>query len=163
MPGSYTATLSKVIDGVESELSGPVSFNVVPLRKGALEGASYDKIAAFGDKMESLQKDLSVTNYMLQNSMGRVKALQIALSRADEATGDLSKQLFDLNSRLTAINDEMNGNPAKNEIGERNNPTIQSRMFVAFRGMRTTYGPTQNHEASLDIAIADLAKMKPKQ
>jgi hypothetical protein len=53
----------------------------------------------------------------------------------------------------------MNGNAAKNEIGERNAPTIRSRMFVGFRGMNTTYGPTPTHKESVKIAIAELDKM----
>jgi photosystem II stability/assembly factor-like uncharacterized protein len=161
-PGTYTASLSKVVDGVETQLSGPISFEVVPLRDGALEGAETEEMIAFGKKIEGLSNDYAVTNYMLENSMGRVKALQIALSRADEEMGEMAQELFALHKRLLAIENQMEGNSAKEEIGERNNPTIQSRMYVGYRGMRTTYGPTPNHEQSVDIAIADLAKIKPE-
>ena len=37
-PGTYSATLVDVRDGVESVLSGPVTFEVVPLREPALAG-----------------------------------------------------------------------------------------------------------------------------
>ena len=162
MPGTYTATLSKMIDGTITELSGPVSFEVVPLREGALEGASPEKMLAFGKKVEAFYNDYSVVNYMMENSMGRVNALQIALSRADETPGELVSELYNLNKRMMDIQDEMEGNSAKEEVGERNNPTIRSRMFVGMRGMRSTYGPTPNQEQSMDAAIADLAKLKPQ-
>ena len=50
----------------------------------------------------------------------------------------------------------MNGNSTKDEIGERYAPTVRSRMFVGFRGMSTTYGPTETHKMSVKIAMKEL-------
>jgi hypothetical protein len=46
----------------------------------------------------------------------------------------------------------VNGSPAKNEIGERNNPGVSNHLSVAYRGLSTTYGPTASHQQSLVIA-----------
>ena len=47
----------------------------------------------------------------------------------------------------------MNGNKSKDEIGEKSNPTILYRLFVAIECLdMSTYGPTPTHRKSLEIA-----------
>ncbi|NRB48934.1 MAG: glycosyl hydrolase [Saprospiraceae bacterium] len=158
-PGTYTVSLAKEIDGVITPLSEPKSFEVVPLRKGALPGASPAELTAFRGEMEKLQGALSATSYLLDNSMKKVNAMQLALERSRTESASLTQQLHDLKGQLYDMQELMNGNAAKNEIGERNAPTIRSRMFVGFRGMSTTYGPTPTHKESVKIAMSELDKM----
>ncbi|MEL6846248.1 MAG: hypothetical protein AAFP02_23830, partial [Bacteroidota bacterium] len=54
------------------------------------------------------------------------------------------------------LDEQLNGNEARSEIGERNPPTVRSRMFVGYRGLSTTYGPTEMHRQSLDLAEKEL-------
>ncbi|MGA7304392.1 MAG: hypothetical protein WBW88_05940, partial [Rhodothermales bacterium] len=51
-PGMYTVTMSKEVNGVATSLSEPQTFHVVPLRKGALEGAPYEEVAVFWRALE---------------------------------------------------------------------------------------------------------------
>ncbi|MEL6672010.1 MAG: glycosyl hydrolase [Bacteroidota bacterium] len=161
MPGTYTASLSKQVDGVITPLTDPVSFEVVPLRKGALDGASPKEMIAFGMDLQNLQNDMAQVDYMMQHSMSKVRAMETALSRTAVEPGKMHTQLYQMRKTLTDMGRQMNGNPVKGEIGERGDPTIRSRMFVAFRGMTTTYGPTKNHRQSLDLAIKELKEMRP--
>ncbi|MEM8888945.1 MAG: glycosyl hydrolase [Bacteroidota bacterium] len=163
MPGSYTATLSKVVDGEVSQIAGPVDFEVVPLReKGALKAIADKDRSSFQKQMESLQQSISTASYMLNNSMGRINAMQTALSRTDKEDNALVASVHDMQKQLEDINTEMNGNESKGEIGERTNPTIRSRMFVGFRGLMTTYGPTPNHRKSIEVATAEMKDLMPK-
>ena len=88
--------------------------------------------------------------------------MKIALSRSDGDSPELVTQLFDLNRQLQDLDAEMNGSHIKSEIGERTNPTIQSRMFTAMRGLWSTYGPTPLHAESLSIAQEELASILPR-
>ena len=40
----------------------------------------------------------------------------------------------------------------KGEIGERNPPSVQTHLRVAYRGMGSTYGPTPLHKKSMVLA-----------
>jgi hypothetical protein len=51
-PGTYTVTLAKQIDGVVTNLSEAMEFDVVRMRKGALEGAEPDQVVAFWEEIE---------------------------------------------------------------------------------------------------------------
>ncbi len=160
VPGTYSVTLSKVVDGVVTDLAGPVDFNVVPLRKGALEGASYDEFVAFTKEVQILQQDITATATVLDNSLDKVKAMRTALSRLDREENDLVTRIYNARMRLLDLDKQLNGDDTKDEIGERSSPTPRSRMSVGMRGLRTTYGPTPMHKESLEIGKNQLAGLK---
>ena len=152
MPGTYTATLIKEENGEVTALDGPISFEVVPLREGTLKGVSYDEYKQYISQVEDIQKRSTVVSDALNQSMNKVKAMQVALSRTDVEPGSLDKRLHDLKQQLFAFEEKLNGNSAKEEIGERNPPSVGSHLRVAMRGMSTTYGPTPLHKQSMGVA-----------
>ncbi|MCB0629991.1 MAG: glycosyl hydrolase [Saprospiraceae bacterium] len=160
VPGTYTVTLSKQVDGNVTVLDGPMEFEVVPLRKGALPGDAMEEIAAFRQEVEELQMEISAAGNILGESMARVNAMQTALERSAVEPGQLDEQLHNLKQRMLDLQERVNGDPAKEEIGESNPPTVQSRLFVAIRGMSTTYGPTATHRQSLETARSEYEPLK---
>ena len=55
VPGSYSASLVLLQEGQVQWTQGPVSFELKPLRKGALEGSSMEEVDAF-EKLGSRQR-----------------------------------------------------------------------------------------------------------
>ncbi len=159
-PGEYTATLAKLVDGKMMDLAGPVSFNVVPLRKGALPGASSDEIIAFREELEAFQQDITATSTVLSNSQDKLEAMRTALGRIEKNPSSLIPKLYAIDQQLTAIERKMNGDPVKGEIGERSDPTPRSRMFVGFRALNSTYGPTPMQKESVEIGKRQLIGLK---
>ncbi len=160
-PGTYSVTVSKVVDGVVTDIAGPQNFNVVPLRdQGALKGASYDQIADFRSTVQQFQQDISATTTVLANSMKKVSAMQRALSRASSESKDLRGQLFQVKQQLLDLDRKLNGDRTKDEIGERSDPTPRNRMFTGFRSLSTTYGPTPMHRESVEIGKKQLEGIK---
>ena len=160
--GTYSITLSKKVDGVITQLADPKTFEVVPLRKGALPAQSNDAIVAFRGEMEALMSDISATSLTLSKGMDKVKAMQTALARSSGDITQLSKEIYDAKMALNALDLALNGNQAKGEIGARSAATIRSRMFVGWRGLSTTYGPTAMHKESVNIAKSELQVLKGK-
>ena len=56
----------------------------------------------------------------------------------------------------------MNGNSAKSEIGENNDPTLSRFISNAATALSTTYGPTGQHKQSLEIGNSMLDKLEVK-
>lgn len=156
-PGTYSVSLAKEIEGTVSNLAGPVEFEVVPLRNGTLEGISPKAYVAFSKEASETRTILSATSNILNKNMEKVDAMIVALGLAKIEPGAMNKQLYDLKQQLYNLDEKLSGNQTKSEIGERNAPTIGSRLRVARRGLSTTYGPTQLHRESLDIAKKELA------
>lgn len=159
-PGTYSATLVKIEEGATETLSDPVEFEVIPLRDGTLQGATYDEIAAFRVKVEAFQQELGKTSRLLEKQLDRIEAFQTALSRAESEDPDLFQRIHNTRMELLEINEEINGSEAKNQIGEKNPPSPGSRMFTGFRALNTTYGPTKLHKRTVETGIRELESLQ---
>ncbi|MEL6561434.1 MAG: glycosyl hydrolase, partial [Bacteroidota bacterium] len=152
--------LSKVIDGVWTELSEPQEFKVVKLREGALPAKNISEINAFRKRFEAFQQDMTAVRTVLSKSQSLVSAMSTALSSATNPTPELAKSIEDARNALLTINRKMNGSKAKNEIGERNSLSPGDGQFVGFVALGSTYGPTGNHVAAFERAVNQLAGIK---
>lgn len=160
-PGDYSATLAKEVDGEITILSPPVHFEVVPLREGALQGSSYSESAAFWRSYEDAVRTSSAVSQSLDTELARVEAMKTALSRATAAPGDLDERLNSLRTRLMDLVEELYGNPAKGQVGEKTQPNVGSRLSAVELGLvSSTYGPTPTHRRTLEIANAQLEQIK---
>jgi hypothetical protein len=160
-PGTYTVSMSKEIDGEVSPLSEPISFEVKQLREGALEGSTPEKTVAFWKEIQDLQGQISATSIELSHAIKKVKGMQLALSRTGKQPGELDGKLYQTSQDLQNIQEQLYGNPSKNEIGEKNNPTVRSRLRAATSGVEnSTYGPTPTHERSLELAEKEYKELQ---
>ena len=71
-------------------------------------------------------------------------------------------ELVSLENKLSSLSKQIEGSASRDEIGERNPPSISSHFSVAFRGLSTTYGPTKNHTNSMNLAKEMLAEIQPE-
>jgi len=152
-PGEYTVTLSKQMDGAITDLSEPMPFKVERMRKGALDSVDPEDTAAFWQQIANLQRATTAASSALNSALKKVDNLQTALSRTPAVPGNLDRELHQLKQGLLELDEQLNGNRSKKQVGEKNNPTINYRLSVARRGtMSSTYGPTPTHKRSLEIA-----------
>lgn len=161
VPGRYSATLVKVIDGESTQLSEPVEFEVKPMKQGSLEGASPAVASAFWRKYEEVVEVSASYANALENLVRKADAMRVALQRSAAETGDLDKQIYVLRENLLAIHREMMGSPSKLQVGEKTQPTINDRIFALTKGVDySTYGPTETHLKTLDIIREQLSEFR---
>ncbi len=159
-PGTYSATLLRVADGEANTLSGPVSFDVVPLRDGALPSASPEDLAAFRQRMERLRSDMTLFSNAMERAQDKVEALETAHNRARQPDADLAARIDAVQEQLYELDVALNGSPTKRSLRERTPRSMQSRLFVGNRGLSTQYGPTAMHRESVDIADRELREAR---
>jgi photosystem II stability/assembly factor-like uncharacterized protein len=151
-PGTYTATMYLSENGTARQVSQPVQFEVKPLRKGALKGSSPQEASEFWRSYETLVEKSAVLNFELNKAMKRAKAMERALQRSQAKPGQLDTELNQVIGDLNDLNSELNGNLAKQEVGEKTNPTVGERMFAVYRGIEhSTYGPTPSQKEQMAI------------
>lgn len=155
-PGKYTVSLSKRENGKVTQLAGPVSFEVVPLRdKGALPAAKAEEVAAFWKAIHDLQGQFQATSQTLSATLKRAKAMQQAHLRSPQPSNELDEKLHAFHQQLLALHEQLNGQSTKNQVGEKNNPSVSDRLSFANLGTAyATYGPTPAHRQSLQWAQA---------
>ena len=89
-----------------------------------------------------------------------VDAMKRAYAQVKVPSNDLYAKILEAKKTLLAIDETMNGNSAKNEIGERNPPTPGDGSFVGFVALINTYGPTGNHKKAFGRAKNQLKSVK---
>jgi len=161
-PGTYTVTLVKRVNGVNIVLQEPELFSIEPLFDGALPRKSYKEIDAFKDAAFAFQQDLTSTNIELSRSQQIIDAMLRALNKATSPSDVLFKQLNDVKIALLDIDKELHGDPIKDEIGSRTNPTASDGNSLGWTALGTTYGPTDEHKALLSRVQSQLKKVKTK-
>lgn len=160
VPGTYFASMSLVKDGDVQELSDEISFDVVPLREGALDRKPDETREAFMENLIAFQQDLSAVSSRLEDAQERIAAMRAALIRADNEDPELLERLHDARMKLLEFDKAMNGSDAKGQIGEKEPPTPRSRLFVGFRALGTTYGPTATHERTVEAGKSELEAIR---
>jgi photosystem II stability/assembly factor-like uncharacterized protein len=164
LPGTYTATLSKLIDGRTTVLSEPISFEVVPLRSGALKAASQDETLEFWKKTEQLLAEVSLLSASVKQSLTKVEVMQKALNRSQDEPGQIETDLHDLRNKLLILQKQLTGHPGKNAIGEKTAPTVYSRIIlVAMNNSANTYGPTPLLKDNLEIGERELKQLQEEE
>lgn len=158
-PGTYSAGLYQKIDGVLSQLADPVTFEVVNLKSGALPAKPDEDIVAFRNRFQALQQRIMATTHSISKTKERLDAMKRAFQQAKTPTADLFKQLHDAHKEVLAIEAVMNGNPAKNEVGERNPPSPNDGLFIGYVALGNTYGPTGNHMKAFNRAEQQLKQL----
>lgn len=152
-PGTYTATLSKKVDGEITQLAEPIQFKVERLYEGALEGASKDQLADFWKNIGKTREAFTALNIALRDANDRADAMLAALSRTPGYPEDLSETIHLLQIELDNIDEQLNGNKAKRQVGELTNTSIMDRLNNAWSGTySSTYGPTEEQLESLTVA-----------
>ena len=159
-PGTYKASLHLKEDGKILKLDGPLSFEVKPIRKGILKGASYPEYNEFRVELTELIIEISKVEDQFTQSKKKYNALQNSLQRSSIAPGVLEPKLRELKAAITSTDQMMNGSSSRSEIGERNPSGIQNYLYGAFSGMDNSYGPTGLHKKSLSTAKSMLVKAK---
>jgi len=161
-PGDYTATLHAFEQGKSIRLAGPVDVKVERLGEPALPGKPMEEVVAFWRKYEQLTRDVNTLSVQLSNARKASSNLFRAASSA-AVSSEVLERIATLQAGLDALDTQLNGNPAKNEIGEKGKPTIGSRLFALNRGISTsTYGPTPTHLETVGIITSEWQSMNDK-
>jgi photosystem II stability/assembly factor-like uncharacterized protein len=153
MPGSYSVSLIKEIDGEFILIAGPEPFNVIKVRESALPGIKPELISAFKTEFCALQADISLFNIYLGKAKTRMELMQKAYRLAKIQDPKLDSSLTVLREELISLENRVNGSRAKSEIGEKAPMTMNERLgFIGLGLNNSSYGPTATMQMNLDIA-----------
>ncbi|MEM6261958.1 MAG: glycosyl hydrolase [Bacteroidota bacterium] len=143
-PGSYSAQLFKRIEGTYTALGEQVSFEVKPLRKGALAGSSPKEAAAHWKTIATLSAKVSDLGTDIQDAKQQIHMMLAAYDRATKSDDSLHSELLSLRNQVLVLEQQLGGSKARREVGEKDEyPSVRDYLWSAGGG--TTYGPTKAH------------------
>ncbi|MFK7831602.1 MAG: glycosyl hydrolase [Congregibacter sp.] len=162
-PATYTASLYKRVDGRTTLLDGAIEFEVERLYDGALQGAPEAEVVAFWRSYEDAVREASTIDMQLSKAVGRVDSMVLALGRSRADAGELDFQLHSIRADIYALNAEVNGNPARLEVGEKTHTTVGQRLSAVERGIsRSLYGPTDTSKRTLELARKTMKSIRSR-
>jgi len=159
-PGNYTVTLSKVIDGVVTDLGSPEKFVVQMLPGTTLPASSRPALVEWQRKVAELQRSLEGASGILVEANNKVKFLREAIFSVAKPNQDFVSDVRGLESKLKALSDRMNGDGVANRLDIDKPPSISSRLNSAiYDGYGTTSDPTTTMKEQLQIAEEEFEKV----
>ena len=162
VPGSYTVTMAKRIDGVLTDLSDPRSFEVEPVFERGLQGAAPDQVVEFNLRLDDVRRQVRGATAAIDAALTEVGAIKSALLRS-QAPVSLRTEAHRLERELKLIKERVSGNERRNLYSDPGPVSIDNRIFAALMGTyRSTYGPTDMHRESLRIAEAQFEDVEAR-
>ena len=162
-PGTYQVTLYKRVGGDLTQLSDPVSLEVERIRENILTNPMSDKHSEYNIALAELTKSVRVSSHVFTKAMARVSTYERNLKQIKTNREELTKAVYNLRDEMISLDREFVGSGAKAEIGEKDRLTIMDRLSKAMGGYYgNSYGPTELHMQSFDIAQQMFDRAKPK-
>ncbi|MAJ37239.1 MAG: glycosyl hydrolase [Flavobacteriaceae bacterium] len=162
IPGTYTASLSVEKDGEFTAIGEEVSFDLEPIYEGTLKGISYEDYESYRKGFTELRTAIEILSHKAEKVETYMKGLNKAVDQTNQMPSNFKAELVTLENKFSSLSKQIEGSPSRNEIGERNPPSISNHFSVAFRGLSTTYGPTKNHTNSMNLAKEMLSDIQPE-
>ena len=159
-PGTYSVTLSSLSDGVVVQLAEEKSFKVKSLRKGALQGSTFEEINQYRKEIEALEQEVGSVRTLLNKGKLTIQAMKKAYLRIDGEVPELLNRIYETDLTLQKLDGQLSGNSSKGEVGEKSIATPAGRLSVASMGLSTTYGPTELHMESLELGLKQIEPIK---
>ncbi|MYK02439.1 MAG: hypothetical protein F4037_10880 [Gemmatimonadales bacterium] len=153
LPGSYTVSLSRRVDGEVTELAGPVPFEIAPMGGSAIPPQDRAAVLAFQRQTGELLRAVSGTQRVAGAAMARISAMKQALDRWPSADASLRQEARALELRLLDLQETLNGSRTRASRAEPEMPGIVARVNQVVRGhWNGLHGPTQTHREQYRIA-----------
>jgi hypothetical protein len=158
VPGTYTVTVDKRVDGAFTQLAGPVEFEVAPLGEPSLPPADRDAVLAFARETGELQRAVFGAREAAREAANRIEYIKFTVEKTPGLDPSLLTTVREMELRLTDLREALTGDPTMDSRQEPAMPGIASRVNQIVSGLwGTTSAPTATHRQSYEIASAEFA------
>ena len=152
-PGEYTVMMSKVVNGLSTDIAGPVSFRTKTLNDVTLPAKNRRELSEFQEKIGRLQSAIRTMNGRLNNSS---KELQNMRAAAQGIKTDNTKILIEIDiaeEKMIKIQLKLNGDRLAYRLDIDLPPSISDRVNRAAYGvLSSTSTPTKTQRDAFKIA-----------
>jgi photosystem II stability/assembly factor-like uncharacterized protein len=152
VPGIYSVSLEKLVDGVLTPLGEPQSFEARPLGLATLPASDKAALLAFQAKAGRLQRAVLGANRVVEETQEQLRYIKRALIDAPGAGAELFATVRELERRLAGIELELSGDETVTSRFEYAPLSITDYLDRAVGGFWSSAAPTATHQRSYEIA-----------
>jgi hypothetical protein len=153
LPGTYTVTMSRNVDGVTNDLAGPLEFEVVELGINTFAAADLAEVRAFQEKARELERAFRGALKWAGEAESRLAHTRKALYDTPNADTALLEESQRMQTALNDILVAMRGDETREKRNVFIPPSISERIDRIVEGQwDTTSAPTQTVRDSYEWA-----------
>jgi len=127
MPGTYSVSISKTVDGVTTNIAGPVSFAAAVLSNSSLPAADRNALVQFQRAVASLQRAVLGASQSVDELKGRISLIKKALGDMEAPAAKLRGGIDTLEANLRAVSRVLKGDRT---LTSRNDPAPASIVDI---------------------------------
>ncbi len=152
VPGTFTVSMSELVDGVARDLGQTQSFDVVSIRTPTLETNTQQQRVIFDAQVAELMRAAEGTTRAIDEVIEEIDAIKEVLIRS-RGEGSFFEIADSIRKRLSEQRDLLADNDIQDVYNDPQVMTVQSRAYHArFAPMSNAYGPTPAQRESFEIA-----------
>lgn len=163
VPGTYTVSLSKVVDGEPESLVEPVSFNVRTLDNATLGAQDKAALLAFQKEVGEAQRDIVAASQKLGEASNRLRHIREAIRLTPSLPESTLADARALERRIAEIRISLNGDGSVARRQFETPPSILGRIGNAvYASYAGTGAPSPSQREQLRIARDEFSTVQPQ-
>lgn len=156
VPGTFTVSIAKRVDGVLTTVAGPQTFTVESLGLATLDEKDRQGLLAFQQKAGSLQRAMMGADAAVEEALRTIQFMKKALVSTTKADATLEADIRTLERKLRDARVTLVGNQTVQRRSEVEPPSLMSRISMPV-GFTSPMPTTVKQE--YEIAAAGFAKL----
>jgi hypothetical protein len=160
MPGTYSVSLAKRVDGVTTPLGQPQKFEVYLLDSSLPTRTPV--VVAFQQKAASLQRAMLGANSLVGELSARVGALLRAVEQTPTADPRLGGDVRAVVTALRDLGESLDGDPTMSRRQEPTPPSLMGRLNVLAQSTRSLEAPTATQQHQYEVVAAEYTKVQSR-
>ncbi len=163
VPGTYSVSMAKLVNGSLVEMSSPQQFEVTALDNSSLPIADREEVLAFQREVGDLYRQALSAAAAARDVAERLPFIKRAILETPSAPPALLERTRDIELRLADIQKLLSGNQTRARYWEFTVPSVLGRIADVVGGRRnwaTTYGPTATHRQSFEVAMEQFEEVR---
>ena len=158
VPGTYTVSFAKRVDGKLAPLGEPQTFTAVPLGLASLPAEDRPAVLAFQEKTARLLRAVLGADALVKETQERLQYIRRALLNTPKAGDTLVDEADALQEKLADIDIKLNGNSVIRSHNEADPPAIAERVNTVVGGhWSSSSAPTATHMENYRLAAQSFA------
>ena len=156
-PGTYSLTMSKLVNGEMTKLAGPLSFEVKRMGNATLPTKDVVAKTTFQREIEELSRVFEGVQGNLSEMNNELRYIAEAVKRMESPMDEWAAEVRSLNLALSEVQKKMYGDRTAGRLDIDTPPSIANRIgMVEYEQGNSTADPTQTHRDQIAIAKEEL-------
>jgi hypothetical protein len=156
IPGTFTVSIAKRVDGLLIQIGEPQTFFVESLELATLTAKDKNELLAFQNKAGELQRAIMGAGAAAGEAMREIQFIKKALLDTPKADPALADQVRMIEQRLQEFQVDLYGDMTARRRSEPTSPSLMRRVSAQ---LSTTCSITETNKRNYEIAANDFEKL----